>query len=325
MPELNPLSNEQIFLKKIAENTGSDYNTGDVSEINPLTIDQILLKEIAANTAGQSGDITELEEKVAANTSAIEAIVNEYGAKNLLPNNAKSQTIADGTITVNSDGSIRTNISTANGVAYDITDYFTVPAGNYIFSKGMTLGQSQIWLQFFNGSTFVRDVKLKMDASQSIIIDYDGYTQLKCVGYIPPSTTIDTTLYPMIRDARITDSTYAPYAMTNRELTDELTWEEKQELTPTSGTPWSNYGYCYYRKRGTTVELNLSLTDVDNASSLSIYTLPDGYRPIINIAKTALCVLTSISNAGLYIDTDGVIRITNGVGYYIANVTFETV
>lgn len=73
MPELNPLSNEQIFLKKIAENTGSDYNTGDVSEINPLTIDQILLKEIAANTAGQSGDITELEEKVAANASAIEA------------------------------------------------------------------------------------------------------------------------------------------------------------------------------------------------------------------------------------------------------------
>lgn len=64
MPELNPLSNEQIFLKKIAENTGSNYNTGDISEINPLTIDQILLKEIAANTAGQSGDITALEEKV---------------------------------------------------------------------------------------------------------------------------------------------------------------------------------------------------------------------------------------------------------------------
>ena len=73
MPELNPLSNEQIFLKKIAENTGSDYNTGDVSEINPITIDQILLKEIAANTEGQSGDITELEGKVADNTSAIEA------------------------------------------------------------------------------------------------------------------------------------------------------------------------------------------------------------------------------------------------------------
>lgn len=73
MPEINPLSNEQIFLKKIAENTGSNYNTGDVSEINPLTIDQILLKEIAANTADLSGDITELEGKVADNTSAIEA------------------------------------------------------------------------------------------------------------------------------------------------------------------------------------------------------------------------------------------------------------
>lgn len=73
MPEINPLTNNQIFLKKIAENTGSDYDTGDVSEINPLTIDQIFLKEIAANTAGQSGDITELKGKVADNTSAIEA------------------------------------------------------------------------------------------------------------------------------------------------------------------------------------------------------------------------------------------------------------
>lgn len=79
MPEINPLTNNQIFLKKIAENTGSDYETGDVSEINPLTIDQILLKEIAANTAGQAGDITELEGKVADNTSAIEAIASQLG------------------------------------------------------------------------------------------------------------------------------------------------------------------------------------------------------------------------------------------------------
>ena len=85
MPEINPLTNDQIFLKKIAENTGSNYETGDVSEINPLTIDQIFLKEIAANTAGQSGDISELEDKVADNTAAIEAIVNDYGAKNALP------------------------------------------------------------------------------------------------------------------------------------------------------------------------------------------------------------------------------------------------
>lgn len=64
MPEINPLTNNQIFLKKIAENTGSDYETGDVSEINPLTIDQIFLKEIAANTAGQSGDIEKVEDMI---------------------------------------------------------------------------------------------------------------------------------------------------------------------------------------------------------------------------------------------------------------------
>ena len=76
MPDINPLTNNQIFLKKIAENTGSNYETGDVSEINPITIDQIFLKEIAANTAEQARDITELEGKVADNTAAIEAIEN---------------------------------------------------------------------------------------------------------------------------------------------------------------------------------------------------------------------------------------------------------
>lgn len=55
MPEINPLTIDQIFEKKIAENTGSDYDVGDISEINPLTPDQILLKEIALNTAGGVG------------------------------------------------------------------------------------------------------------------------------------------------------------------------------------------------------------------------------------------------------------------------------
>ena len=246
MPELNPLANEQIFLKKIAENTGSDYNTGDVSEINPLTIDQILLKEIAANTAGQSGDITELEEKVTANTSAIEAIEKTYGSKNLLPldlNVIKS---------FNSNATWNGNSCQLNGITFDfITDnrgaissieisgtstaYVSIAlidAGklNVILNSatecilsgfeeklhGALVAYEQYYnndwhdvAYDFNGGVFtyntsstVDEVRIRIDSGVAI----SGKAVVK----------------PMIRDARITDPTYVPYAMTNRELTDAV-------------------------------------------------------------------------------------------------------
>lgn len=71
MPEINPVTKDQLFEKKIAENTGSDYNVGDISSVVPVTKDQALLKEIALNSAGQSGDITELEEKLSATQDMI--------------------------------------------------------------------------------------------------------------------------------------------------------------------------------------------------------------------------------------------------------------
>ena len=75
MSEIIPVTKDQLFEKKIAENTGSDYSVGDISNVVPVTKDQALLKEIALNSAGQSGVITELEGKVADNTSAIELLI----------------------------------------------------------------------------------------------------------------------------------------------------------------------------------------------------------------------------------------------------------
>lgn len=232
-----PITREEEYLYAIAKSGGgsgdgdmkksvydSDFAVSNAGGIGAFVSDAVSGKVDKVEGKGLStNDYDNTEKgKVADNTAAIDAI-NENGCCNILPNNAKSQTLAEGTITVNSDGSIRINISTTNGVAYDITDYFTVPSGDYIFSKGMSQIQSQIWLQFFNGSTFVKDVKLEMDASKPIVIDYDGYTQIKCVGYIPSNTTIDTTIYPMLYDARLNPTGYVPYAMTNRELTERVT------------------------------------------------------------------------------------------------------
>ena len=145
-----PITREEEYLDAIAKSGGGGSGDGDMKKsvydsdlavanaggISAFVSDAISNKvDKVAGKGLSTNDYDDTEKgKVADNTSAIDAMV-ETGVCNILPNNAKSQTLAEGTITVNSDGSIRTNISATNGVAYDITDYFTVPSGDYIFSK----------------------------------------------------------------------------------------------------------------------------------------------------------------------------------------------
>lgn len=257
MPELNPLSNEQIFLKKIAENTGSNYNTGDVSEINPLTIDQILLKEIAANTAEQAGDIAELEEKVTANTSAIEAIVDEYGAKNLCPNDMQSGTQQDVVYTVNADGSISLSGTALITTDRIVTERAKVKAGAYIVSGCPVGGGESTYLLMVYNTTTQQYIAFDSGSGVSFTIASDSTLNVTLRVY--GGANVDgKTFYPMIRDARITDPTYVPYSMTNGELTEGLT--EKIQ-TVSGNVTWDN-GLALY-----------NFGDGKNISILSVCTI----------------------------------------------------
>lgn len=215
MPEINPLTNNQIFLKKIAENTGSDYDTGDVSEINPLTIDQIFLKEIATNTAGQSGDISELEGKVADNAAAIEAMT-ENGCCNILPYTVQSTASATVIFTVNNGGSVTVNGTPTSSYPYITYASFTLKAGTYIVDSGVP-AQSSVY------------VSLKDSGGNAIANTYGGKTEFTLasdtvvVAYIylhALESVSNFTIYPMLYDARLNPTDYVPYAMTNRELTE---------------------------------------------------------------------------------------------------------
>ncbi len=131
------------------------------------------------------------------------------GAKNLLPNNATNQTIGGVTFTKNADGTI-----TLNGTATETIDFnLNVPSiycsSDYkvgIVGAGCTLRvhtTDDVWY----GHEGVEDT-----IPQGKTID----AALVLVGAI---TYNNATLYPMIRLATDTDDTFAPYAMTNRELT----------------------------------------------------------------------------------------------------------
>ena len=63
MPDINPVTIDQMLLKKISRNMGNEHDDVDISEINPLTIDQILLKEIAISSEGGSGGSCQYQEE----------------------------------------------------------------------------------------------------------------------------------------------------------------------------------------------------------------------------------------------------------------------
>lgn len=284
MPDINPLTNNQIFLKKIAENTGSDYETGDVSEINPLTIDQILLKEIAANTAGQAGDISELEGKVADNTAAIEAIVNEYGACNLCPTSATTTTNHGITFTINSDGSITASGTADSGhvATLDIMPQTDLNYGTYKGSGGVNEHCRIIYGRYNSSGTLIDTVD---DSGEGIELTVNASTPKVSMALIIDKGTDLTTpviFYPMLYDARLNPTGYVPYAMTNRELTERVK-------------------FVYGNKSSTTYAAN-------NINTYATYTVPDGYIPV----GVSFCGTDTLEGQlGIVLSKPGIVRIMN--------------
>lgn len=155
-------------------------------------------------------------------TDQANSMANVLGAKNLMPNNAVSYSIHGITFTVNSDGSV-----TANGTATELTLLFCIREfkpnnGNYILSGGVRDGVF-VFINENNGTTFVRNV-ISVGNDTQFALNYSDYDNLDCgIGIESGVTVNNETFYPMIRPASITDDTYVPYAMTNRELTKKLT------------------------------------------------------------------------------------------------------
>ena len=232
MSEIIPVTKDQLFEKKIAENTGSDYSVGDISNVVPVTKDQALLKEIALNSAGQSGVITELEGKVADNTSAIEAIVDVNAGYNLLPCSAISQTIEGVTWTVYSNGIVTASgTSTANGsiLTYHRFTSECVLNGKEVILKGCPVGggASSYSIAGFRvaGSSSYLDNREEYGEGVRFTWNNDSSQVVPEIQLaIAPNYAIQGTLTfkPMLYDARLNPTGYVPYAMTNRELTDAV-------------------------------------------------------------------------------------------------------
>lgn len=166
--------------------------------------------------------------------------VNELGAKNYLKNVAQTRTQDGITFTVNSDGSIVVNgTATANtqiGIAHGLG---LNPNNTYILS-GCPIRNNSVLnyaLMYFGDGTTVSDVG---DGEIKITPLANDHVNLWIKeGY----TADDLTFYPMIRLASIEDDTYVPYAMSNTNLTQQLTADNGQEFKYGYDSTSQKYGY----------------------------------------------------------------------------------
>ena len=150
-----------------------------------------------------------------ATQAEVNDVVNVLGAKNILPNNAVSQTITDVQLTVNNDGSV-TATGTSSGAWNLRLAKFVLKKGTYILSGR---GNANIFTQIVNNTESTNIASTENATEKQFTIDNDT----EVIGRIfwHNGVTFDNvTMYPMLRLASDPDNTYAPYAMTNKQITD---------------------------------------------------------------------------------------------------------
>ena len=241
---------------------------------------------------------SELSKKMSYTDNAI------LGAKNLLPNNATSQTINGVTFTVNEDGSV-----TANGTATATTSFALISdirgllEGQTVRVSGCPSGATG------SGSNTTYCITFRNSSGTLIYMTEDFVGQLVPSSYLSVSslnirilsgyTANNLTFKPMIRLATDTDDTYVPYAMTNRELTEEL------EASTTSIT---NVGVTLtLSKWGKVCTGNFTGKFTENVSmDTAFLTLPVGYRPKSMVGFLTTNALSSVRDRiTVYINPDG--------------------
>ena len=155
-------------------------------------------------------------------TNEVNAMVNVYGAKNLLANKMASDSVVTHGITFarQSDGSVHVTGSTDGTVAtiYYYSNFNKSFPVDVIASGGVENGiQIDVFWRDSGGTAHVY-----VAGASEIKIPANTFITSVALTVTDPHSNVDVTFKPMFRDARIVDSTYEPYAMTNQELTEDV-------------------------------------------------------------------------------------------------------
>lgn len=254
------------------------------------------------------------------------------GAKNLAPwtlanlkasntsgtwtNNVYVQNGVTFTVNLDSDGNISSisTSGTANArINFSVSSAIIKPAfRKYIGKKlrltgcasGGVVGTSY-WLSFFSA---IGDGNGASDTGSGIeftLVDFSNFTYEPShyLAIANGTNVTDKVFKPMVTLASDTDSTYVPYAMTNRELTDAVTAEYLDFTTDyTSELDSTNY-YCKVVKQGKIVVLSFAFNGLTVSGYSPILTVPSKCKPPKNVV--GFCMNSNAYMLQLYVDTSG--------------------
>ena len=286
----------------------NDYSNADKAIVDGVTsalsgkVDKVAGKGLSTNDY----DDTEKAKVAGAFPRSEQAVL---GAKNLLKLTNDSQTVQ--TVSVEVDkaaGKVTLNGTNATGSPLYKT-IASLTSGDTALKHGM-----QVIFSGYNNVNAVMYINgLKQDDTytynvansspdlheQSFIVDWTTYKRYDVGITLRNNVTYNNdVLYPMIRLASDSDTTFTPYAMTNRELTEIK--ESSVTLTVEATVNESRGGNHLY-KNGKMVQMTLTLEGLSRNAYQTFANIPEGYKPIQTI--TALPTLRTdhkivISKAG---------------------------
>lgn len=156
----------------------------------------------------------------------------KLGAHNLLPNTVQNETVNGITFAVNPDGSINVSGSATSDVTYYISPFIILPDGEYILNGCPNGGSSSTYRLTMTSNNM--NVSKGNDVGEGIRFSFNKTNDVNLRPYIliKSGVTIDAIFKPMVRLASDANSAYQPYAMTNRELTDNYNIERAVVSVP---------------------------------------------------------------------------------------------
>ena len=152
-------------------------------------------------------------------TQEVTAMVNVLGSKNILPNNVEVGTVSGVTFTKNADGSISIS-GTATADIYQTVADVSLKAGKYVLN-GAPSGSSSSTSTIY-ATVLPNFAPTYIDNGNGVEFTLANDSGVRVNIVVANGQTVNKTFYPMIRDARIADATYEPYAMTNQAITDNI-------------------------------------------------------------------------------------------------------
>ena len=207
------------------------------------------------------------------------------GAKNLLPNNATSQTINGVTFTVNADGSVTANGTASAQINLNLNIALPLEAGEYKVSCGISGVSVNVYKNVSPWTTYI------LANSGKFTIPNDDTVVYRLV--IRSGAVLSNAIIkPMLRLASDPDDTYQPYAMTNRELTDTKVGKAKTatEAKTTVFSESSKVSSCTAVLNDILCALRITSTAQASVSGAwtTIATLNDAYKPANLVYEVAI-------------------------------------